>query len=224
MPSLVASPVVTVPSASGGDSLWSDLFHIEIPWDEKILRTVLVYLVILVILRVFGKRTLAQWNSFDLVVVLLLSNVVQNAIIGPDNSFAGGAVGALVLVGFNWVVDRVSFLGKNTERMLEGTPTTLIRDGVVDEVAMTKMGLRHHELLTALHQQGADTPKEVRLAALQPGGTFNVSLRRDDQSASYGEMQATIAGLQAHLDARLTELESRLGGGPAAAGGRDQPA
>ncbi|MEO7058837.1 MAG: DUF421 domain-containing protein, partial [Lapillicoccus sp.] len=89
MPSLAVSPAVSLPAASG-DSLWSSLFHIEIPWDEKIIRTILVYLVITVILRIFGKRTLAQWNSFDLVVMLLLSNVVQNAIIGPDNSFIGG--------------------------------------------------------------------------------------------------------------------------------------
>ena len=212
MLSLVASPIAALPAASGGDSLWSNLFHIEIPWGEKVIRTILVYLVITVVLRIFGKRTLAQWNSFDLVVVLLLSNVVQNAIIGQDNSFVGGALGAMVLVGFNWVVDRVSFVGKNTERILEGGPTTLIRNGEIDEAAMKRMGLRHHELLTALHQQGADSPKEVRIAALQPGGTFNVSLERDDQDASYGDLRDAVAGLQRHLDARLTEIESRLGG------------
>lgn len=210
-----------MPSAASTDSIWTDLFRMEIPWDEKVIRTILVYLVILVILRVFGKRTLAQWNSFDLVVMLLLSNVVQNAIIGQDNSLAGGALGAIVLVGFNWVIDRLSVLGKHTERILEGGPTTLIRDGKVDEAAMKLMGLRHHELLTALHQQGADTPQEVRIASLQPGGTFNVSLTRDDQNASYGEMRDVIAGLQVHLDARLTELEARLGGGPPLPVGRD---
>ncbi|MEO7058662.1 MAG: hypothetical protein ABI083_02995, partial [Lapillicoccus sp.] len=86
------------------------------------------------------------------------------------------------------------------------------------------MGLRHHELLTALHQQGADTPKEVRLAALQPGGTFNVSLQRDHQAASYGELRDAVAGLQLHLDARLAAielhlLEPRAVGGPGGVGG-----
>lgn len=209
-----------MPSAASTDSIWTDLFHMEIPWDEKVIRTILVYLVITVILRIFGKRTLAQWNSFDLVVVLLLSNVVQNAIIGQDNSLAGGALGAIVLVGFNWVIDRLSFLGQHTERILEGGPTTLIRAGEIDEAAMRRMGLRRHELLTALHQQGADTPREVRIASLQPGGTFNVSLRRDDQNASYGEMRDVIAGLQVHLDARLAELETRLGGASSGPAGR----
>lgn len=209
MPSL--TPLTSPTDWLWSSSMWSDLFSLDaVPLTEKVVRTVLVYLVIAVIIRLTGKRTLAQWNSFDLVVVLLLSNVVQNAIIGPDNSLLGGAVGAVVLVGFNAVVDRISFLGKDTEMLLEGRPTILITDGVVDEEAMRRMGLRQHELLTALHQQGADSPGEVRLAALQPGGTFNVSLMRQHQTASRGELEEAVARLQQHLDDRLDALEARL--------------
>jgi len=161
-----------------GSSTWSDLFRFEIPPTEKVLRTVIVYLVIALLIRVAGKRTLAQLNSFDLVVILLLSNVVQNAIIGPDNSLLGGILGAVVLVGFNAVMDRVAFLGPVAEKVFEGSPTVLIRDGVVDAAALSRMGLRPHELDQVLHRQGADSPTEVRRADLQPAGSFTVDLRR----------------------------------------------
>lgn len=200
MPSLVPA----------GSSIWSDLFSLEIPATEKILRTVIVYLVIALLIRVAGKRTLAQLNSFDLVVILLLSNVVQNAIIGPDNSLLGGVLGAVVLVGFNAVMDRMAFLGPGTEMVLEGSPTVLIRDGVVDVAALRRMGLRAHELDRVLHQQGADHPAEVRRAELQPGGTFTIDLRREFQTASYGELHAVMGELHEHLDRRIGELEARL--------------
>lgn len=179
MPSLTAA----------GSSIWADLFRIEIPATEKIIRTVLIYLVIIVLIRLAGKRTLAQLNSFDLVVILLLSNVVQNAIIGPDNSLLGGVLGAVVLVGFNAVMDRLAFLGPGAEKLLEGSATPIIKDGVVDTAALSRMGLRQHELERVLHQQGADSPTEVRRAELQPGGTFTIDLRREFQAASYGALK-----------------------------------
>lgn len=196
--------------APTGDSIWSDMFRFEIPPTEKVIRTIAVYFVIAVLLRLTGKRTLAQLNSFDLVVMLLLSNVVQNAIIGPDNSLVGGILGAVVLVVFNALIDRVAFLGKDSERIIEGKPTVLVRDGVVDGSALLRMGLREHELQTALHHQGADSAQEVRRAELQPGGSFNVELRREFQAASFGELQEAMAQLQKHLDGRLSEIESRL--------------
>src|ERR1041384_7288329 len=102
------------------------LFTIGIPVLEKVVRTVAVYGGVLVLLRVGGKRDLAQLNSFDLVVLLLLSNVVQNAVIGNDNSLLGGLLGALVLVAVNAVVVRFARRNDTTVRLLEGEPTTLI--------------------------------------------------------------------------------------------------
>src|SRR3954451_9792522 len=97
-----------------------------IPLAEKVVRTVAVYGGMAILLRLFGKRDLAQLNSFDLVVLLLLSNVVQNAIIGPDNSLVGGLIGAAVLVGFNAVVVRAVSRNKVTDQLFEGRPTDLV--------------------------------------------------------------------------------------------------
>lgn len=196
--------------ASAGDSIWSSMLTFQVPPAEKVIRTVVVYLVIALLIRVAGKRTLAQMNVFDLVVVLLLSNVVQNAVIGADNSLVGGVLGAVVLVAFNAVVDRVAFLGPRSERLFEGTPTVLVRGGRIDEAAMRHVGLRDHELRTVLHQQGADAPGEVALAEIQPGGTVNVELMPEHQTASSGELRNAVVELTRHLDERLAELESRL--------------
>lgn len=199
---------------SASDSIWSDMFSFQVPPTEKVIRTILVYLVIAVLIRVGGKRTLAQLNTFDLVVMLLLSNVVQNAIIGEDNSLAGGVLGAAVLVAFNAILDRVAFLGPRSEWLFDGTPTTLVKDGKVDHDALRSVGLREHELTTALRKQQADGADEVSLARLQPGGSFDVELMREHQNASTGELVEAVAQLQRHLDLRLGELESRLASQP----------
>src|SRR5215471_14102906 len=96
------------------------MFHLHVPLVEKLLRPVVVYLVLVLLLRLFGKRELAQLNPFDLVVLLSLSNTVQNAIIGDDNSITGGVVGAFSLLAINWVVVRVLFRSSKLTRALEG--------------------------------------------------------------------------------------------------------
>ena len=97
------------------------MFHMQLPWLEKIIRPIIVYLFLIIFLRVFGKRELAQLNPFDLVVLLSLSNTVQNAIIGNDNSVSGGLVGALSLLTINWVLTRLLFKSPKLEEALEGT-------------------------------------------------------------------------------------------------------
>src|SRR6476620_378606 len=109
--------------------MWHDLTHLDISVLDKAIRTVGVYLAMALLLRLAGKRDLAQLNSFALVVMLLLSNVVQNAVIGPDNSLTGGLLGALVLVVFNAVVVRGSLTSERLHRMLEGTSTVLASHG-----------------------------------------------------------------------------------------------
>ena len=108
------------------------MFHLPLPILEKLLRPVIVYLVLVVLLRIFGKRELAQLNPFDLVVLLSLSNTVQNAIIGDDNSVTGGVIGAFSLLAINWLVVRVLFRSKRLTRALEGRSTVLIRNGQID--------------------------------------------------------------------------------------------
>src|SRR5450432_3329059 len=113
------------------NKMWSDIFTIGVPVAEKILRPLLVYAFLVVALRVFGKRELAQLNPFDLVVLLSLSNTVQNAIIGNDNSLLGGLVGALSLLAMNYLVVRFLFRHRRLDQVFEGHPTVLIDQGHV---------------------------------------------------------------------------------------------
>jgi uncharacterized membrane protein YcaP (DUF421 family) len=179
-----------------------DLLHIDIPPIEKVLRTVAVYLGILIIIRFAGKRLMAQMNSLDLVVVLLLSNVVQNAIIGQDNSLVGGLLGALVLVVVNALLDRWAQHSSKVDWLLNGTPTVVIRDGEVDHGALTRLGMSPQELGNALRGQGADSPAEVAYAAMEPGGTLTVRLKPGEQSATIGDLRRAVAELTARLEQR----------------------
>src|SRR6266481_1904700 len=117
--------------------MWNDIFVVGSPVIEKILRPILVYFFLVIALRVFGKRELAQLNPFDLVVLLSLSNTVQNAIIGDDNSLAGGMIGAVTLLVTNYIVVRFLFKHRRLDEVLEGKPATLIKDGHLrkDEMA-----------------------------------------------------------------------------------------
>jgi uncharacterized membrane protein YcaP (DUF421 family) len=169
---------------------------VGVPLLEKVLRTILVYLAIVTLLRIFGKRDLAQLNSFDLVVLLLLSNVVQNAIIGPDNSLIGGLVGATVLVGFNAIVVRAVRKSPVTDQLFEGKPTDLISSGAVDDDALKRLALRRGDLLVALRHQGALGLEDVERATLYPGGAIVVELKPASRSAT----EEDVARLEAKLD------------------------
>lgn len=196
---------MTLAAAMPAASTVSDLFTFGIPPTEKVIRTLVVYLGILVIVRISGKRLLAQMNSFDLVVVLLLSNVVQNAIIGDDNSLSGGLLGAATLVLGNAALDRLSTHWPWLNRLLQGTATDVVVDGRIDEDALRGLGLTRGELRTALRHQGADDVSEVQLASLEPGGTVAVDLRRADQNASYGDLEAAMRELRTYLDERFEQ-------------------
>ena len=156
------------------NSLNTDMFHMPLPITEKILRPVIVYLFLVVFLRIFGKRELAQLNPFDLVVLLSLSNTVQNAMIGDDNSVSGGLIGAFALLAINWVLAWALFRSPKITAQLEGSPTTLIRDGVVDEAALKSQTLTHEDLITVLNRNGFNDPAEIKLCILEPNGAFYV--------------------------------------------------
>jgi len=185
-------------------SIGHDLFSLGEPTLEKALRTAAVYGGILVLLRVGGKRDLAQLNSFDLVVLLLLSNVVQNAIIGNDNSVAGGLLGAVILVALNAVVVRVVQRSKVAVDLFEGMPTVLVKDGKLDRKAVARLGLREGDVMTAVHRQGADMVDQVELATLTPGGGIVVDLKHEAMDATKGDVER----VERKLD-RLLELLER---------------
>ena len=150
------------------------LFHLGISAGEKAIRTVLVYGAILLLLHLSGKRALAQLNSFDLVVLLLLSNVVQNAIIGNDNSLSGGLLGAVILVAVNYVLVRAAFMSPRFGKTLQGGSTTLFEDGRVDETALRKEAITREELVAGLRRQGLELD-DVERVLLEPEGTFNAT-------------------------------------------------
>jgi len=158
----------------GTGKMWSDIFVVGAPLIEKILRPILVYFFLVVALRVFGKRELAQLNPFDLVVLLSLSNTVQNAIIGNDNSLTGGLIGALGLLAMNYLVVRYLFRHRRLDQLFEGKPTTLVEHGKILKSQLAKELLTRSELMTVLHRQGFDSLEDVERCVLEPGGTFYI--------------------------------------------------
>jgi uncharacterized membrane protein YcaP (DUF421 family) len=154
--------------------MFDNMFHLQLPIAEKLLRPVVVYLVLVALLRLFGKRELAQLNPFDLVVLLSLSNTVQNAIIGDDNSVTGGIIGAFSLLGINWLVVHLLFRSPKLTRLLEGRPTVLVQGGQIDMKALRRESLSREELLSVIHRQGFEHLHQVHRCELEPNGSFYV--------------------------------------------------
>ncbi|MGZ4427768.1 MAG: DUF421 domain-containing protein [Nocardioidaceae bacterium] len=190
--------------------MWNDLTQLGVSAPEKILRTIVVYLVLALLLRLAGKRDLAQLNSFDLVVVLLLSNVVQNAIIGPDNSLLGGIIGAIVLVTFNAVMVRISVMSDASYRLLEGTPTVLARNGHWVPAALRREGLRQADVDAALRRQNANNVQEVQTVTLEPGGAVVATLFPDQRSATRGDLAALVSRVARVDEERIARIEAKL--------------
>lgn len=183
------------------------MFHLHLPILEKLLRPMIVYLFLIGFLRLFGKRELAQLNPFDLVVLLCLSNTVQNAMIGDDNSVTGGVLGALALLTINWLLTLILFRMPKVDKIVEGTETVLIRHGKADETAMKKEALTERELMSALHKQGLNSFSEVDMCVLEPNGTFYV----EGMTPSSGETQRKeVLELVRTLSAEVKELKVLL--------------
>ena len=188
--------------------LVSHMFHLPLPILEKLLRPVIVYLVLVVLLRVFGKRELAQLNPFDLVVLLSLSNTVQNAIIGNDNSLTGGLIGAFALLAMNYLVVRFLFRHRRLDQVFEGKPTTLVDHGHILKHALARELLTRSELMTVLHRQGFDSLDEVEHCGLEPGGTFYIQRKMPaKEKIEHDEVMQALNELNGKLD-RLMELRS----------------
>src|SRR5436309_6994904 len=133
-------------------ALWRDLFHPDISILEKIIRPVIVYFFLIIGLRLAGKRELAQLNAFDLIVLLTLSNTVQNAIIGNDNSVTGGIIGATTLLAVNYIVVRFLYSHEKLDRMVEGAPEVLIENGGLCHDQLKKELITKTELEEAAHK------------------------------------------------------------------------
>ena len=181
----------------------TDLFVPGVSIAEKALRSVIVYGFLIVLLRIAGKRTLGQLTSFDLVVLLLLSNTVQNAIIGNDNSLVGGLVGACVLIIVNYLVVRALYMHKRADRAIEGSTSILLHHGKFMDDNMKRQLITHAELLSAARRQGISRLSDVRVARLETGGAVTFELE------SPTEQEKHIAEVITRLE-RIETMLSRL--------------
>lgn len=190
--------------------MFDHMFHLpqSVTLLEKVIRPVLVYLCLIFFLRIFGKRELAQLNPFDLVVLLSLSNTVQNAIIGDDNSLTGGIIGAFSLLAINWVTSLLLFRAPKLNRTLQGKETVLIHHGQVNRKAMEAEHLTDHDLLAVLHKEGFRSFEAVDKCTLQPNGTFYVEGKKPslaeetaaDLKHSMEALRQEVAALRAQLE------------------------
>jgi uncharacterized membrane protein YcaP (DUF421 family) len=183
-------------------AIFHDMFVLSIPLAEKIIRPILVYIALVILLRVFGKRELAQLNPFDLVVLLSLSNTVQNAIIGDDNSVAGGIIGAVTLLLTNYLVVRFLFKHRRLDQMVEGECTVLVKDGEVQQQALAREMMNPSELDTVVRRQGYDGLDSVHEVKLEPGGGFVITAKQPPRS------EINHSDLIARLDAITNELRA----------------
>jgi len=186
------------------ETIWTDMFHLGPPLLEKMLRPALVYLFLVVSLRLAGKRELAQLNPFDLVVLLTLSNTVQNAIIGDDNSVTGGVVGAATLLVLNYAVVRFLYGHERLEHLVEGDADVLVEHGRVRTDRLWKELITLPELEAAARKQGMTSLADVERAVLEPGGSISfVAKAPTPESVRHEQVLA-----------RLDEIARRLGALP----------
>ncbi len=191
-------------------SLWHDMFVLSLPLAEKVIRPLVVYVFLVVGLRLAGKHQLAQLNPFDLVVLLTLSNTVQNAIIGDDTSVTGGLIGAATLLLLNYFVVRFLFAHERLDRFVEGDPDALIERGVIREDRLKKELLTRTELETAAHRQGFLSLEEVDKAVIEPGGTlYFVGKKPAKEQIRQSELRSRLDNISRQLSHIQRNLEQR---------------
>lgn len=202
------------------DTIISNVFVPGVPILEKVLRTVLVYAFLVIGLRLAGKRELSQLNPFDLVVLLTLSNAVQNAIIGNDNSVSGGMIGAAVLLLVNYLTVRFVYRHPRIDRIIEGQPLLLIDQGRLIRKNMEHELITDDELLSVCHRQGVERLEDVEKAILETSGTISIFTRhptRDEQfDTDQAHRLATIEETLRRQGQMLTAILHVLEHGPAA--------
>jgi uncharacterized membrane protein YcaP (DUF421 family) len=158
----------------------SDLFTLAMPWWEFVLRAVVVYIVLLALIRVSGKRSMGQFTPFDMLLVVLLGNAVQNALLGEDHSLLGGLLLAAVLVALNWTIGLVSSRSRVAERLIEGEPVVLARDGKLFPKVLRRELVSQNDFDEALRQNNQLALDEVEIALLETDGRISVVPKKRD--------------------------------------------
>jgi uncharacterized membrane protein YcaP (DUF421 family) len=185
--------------------LWTDMFVLAVPVVEKILRPICVYAFLVISLRLSGKRELVQLNPFDLVVLLTLSNTVQNAIIGDDNSVTGGVIGATSLLAVNYLVVRFLYKHRSLDQLIEGKADVLIEDGKVNTRHLKTELITMAQLEAAARKQGFDSLSEVQQCVLEPGGTISFIGKKPGTEEARHQ---TLIKRMDELMAEITKLRS----------------
>ena len=181
---------------------WASLVHPGIPILEKIVRTLAVYVFLFMGLRFAGKRELGQLNAFDLVMLLLLTSALQNAIIGDDTSLVGGLVGGLTLLVFNYLVVRFLYRHEKLDRLLEGDSDTLVQGGKLIEENLARELITRDELEAAARRQGIASLAEVETARLEVGGALTfVERTPSEDERRHQELLDKLAELEKKLAA-----------------------
>ena len=188
--------------------MWKDMFVLALPILEKILRPICVYAFLIVGLRLSGKRELVQLNPFDLVVLLTLSNTVQNAIIGDDNSVTGGIIGATSLLVINYLVVRFLYKHRSLDQLIEGRADVLIEDGKVKTQHLKTELITMAQLEAAARKQGFDSLSEVQQCVLEPGGTISFIGKKP------GSDETRHVALMQRLDQVMAEITKLRGEQP----------
>jgi uncharacterized membrane protein YcaP (DUF421 family) len=182
-------------------TMWHDMFTLGLPLLEKVLRPMLVYAFLVVALQLMGKRELAQLNPFDLVVLLMLANTVQNAIIGDDSTVTGGVIGAATLLATNFFVVRFLFEHPKLDRLVEGQSEVLIENGALRQDELRGELITRPELEQAARRQGFESLDEVERAVLEPGGAISFFAKKPTPEASrHQELLARLDRLAAGLE------------------------
>ena len=157
----------------------SALFELSAPWWVFVLRAVAVYVLVMVLVRVSGKRAVGQFTPFDLVLLILIGNAVQNGINGGDNSLTGAAIMATTLIALNYAVAYVTSRNRKVEKFVEGVPVLLARDGQLFEAVLRRELVSREDFREALRMNGVDDVAEVELALLETNGSISVVKKRD---------------------------------------------
>jgi uncharacterized membrane protein YcaP (DUF421 family) len=155
----------------------SDLFQMAMPWWEFVLRAAVVYSVLLLMVRLSGKRTIGQFTPFDVILIVLLGNAVQNSLLGKDTSLAGGLLLAATLIALNWLVGLITSRSKLAERVVEGVPVVLARDGQLFRSVLRRELVSEDDFNEALRENGELSLEDVGIALLETNGSISVVRR-----------------------------------------------
>jgi uncharacterized membrane protein YcaP (DUF421 family) len=162
------------------ESVARSLFELGMPWWEFVLRAVAVYVVVLVLVRLSGKRTVGQFTPFDLLVVVLLGTAVQNSLIGEDTSLLGGLILAATLLALNWSVGKLSARSRRFDRVVEGRPVILVRHGELFRDELARQSVSEHDFAIARRSAGYATLAEIELAVLETSGEISFIGRKGE--------------------------------------------